>query len=51
MIEEYIELPFPADAEFFSDLAIYIRKGRMNREKTGQALAEVVDDHSRTIAS
>ncbi|KAK4232727.1 hypothetical protein C8A03DRAFT_48470 [Achaetomium macrosporum] len=27
MLEEYIELLFPAEPEYFEDLAIYIRKG------------------------
>jgi hypothetical protein len=27
MMEEYVELPFPAEDEYFGDLAIYIRKG------------------------
>ncbi|KAK4153599.1 hypothetical protein C8A00DRAFT_15200 [Chaetomidium leptoderma] len=27
MLEEYIELPFPAEPEYFGDLAIYVRKG------------------------
>lgn len=27
MMEEYIELPFPAEPKLFDDVAIYIRKG------------------------
>jgi hypothetical protein len=26
MLEEYVELPFPAEPEYFGDLAIYVRK-------------------------
>lgn len=33
MIEEYIELPLPAEDELFGNIAVYIRKGG-STEKT-----------------